>query len=175
MAKHFISVCIVCFLCATHLPCESHAELRMTRDSKPSHNEADNPPISEAESDDSRNLKREEYMERLFALYGDGKKMTLQGFGRLLESFDLMARQVPNSVQETARNNSNSSCVNESEIIGIATTRSNGSIDRQGLQDACPAILHSMLVSTCRLTAAPHAHLAEDAHPMHSEVSFFIY
>lgn len=52
MAKHFISVCIFCFLCATHSPCESHAGTSHKTTNKKSiqFTEAKNPLIYQSDS-----------------------------------------------------------------------------------------------------------------------------
>lgn len=145
MVKHLISVCIFCFICATHSPCASHAEVRnetTARNGTDRFPDFGNPPLSQNEevplqetfktklnkserltpsdvdsnnknysnipvinlvkrsdnnvngtkineaADDKSDLQSESYIKKIFAEYGDGDTMTMDGFERLMRHLD---------------------------------------------------------------------------------------
>lgn len=147
MAKHVITVCIFCFICATHSPCASHAavsnenphknesgnlsgpnspllfeELQLTsrekyklkNDSNSSNNNINrlipsnyvssktktNSSISKLVKRDVNNnvphintrakFQNEDYLRKIFTLYGDGNSMSMEGFERLIQRLDLL-------------------------------------------------------------------------------------
>lgn len=150
MAKHVISVCIFCFICATHSPCASHAAVSHENTHKNDFgktNGPNNPPLiqelrlpsrekfkekidpnissnninrlistiivspKDKRNSSVRNLVRrnvndvngntthlnnsaklqdEDYLKKIFTLYGDGNSMNMEGFERLIKRLDLL-------------------------------------------------------------------------------------
>lgn len=110
MSKHVLSVCIFCFICATHSPCASHVAVGNeqhkqyhgflkdpNRQLLPEENllgKDDNKKISESASRTDQTphqlVKRDnndaDYLKKIFALYGDGENMGMEGFERLMKN-----------------------------------------------------------------------------------------
>lgn len=111
MSKHVISVCIFCFICATHSPCASHVAVG-TEQHKQYHgflkdpngqllmemnirgkSKDDTDKISESaiRTDQKHRLvKRDindaDYLKKIFAIYGDGEHMGVEGFEKLMKN-----------------------------------------------------------------------------------------
>lgn len=135
MSKHVISVCIFCFICATHSPCASHVSIGNEYLHK-QHNEllkdpngSQQPILEVSVRDKSKNennseklgdgasrtdiklVKREivnqdeEYLKKIFALYGDGESMKMEGFERLMKSLlRIVANKKPEEIERTSNN-----------------------------------------------------------------------
>ncbi|KAF5300876.1 hypothetical protein FQR65_LT09038 [Abscondita terminalis] len=226
MATHFVSVCMFCFICATHFPCESHAGI--THASTTNHKsdvpfaESDSPPAYLQNRNDSdirmTSLKRrstqrkhsiknnrlrrssnhsfdtgivnsnkttdsisnsyninnskeqEEYIKKIFAKYGDGNSLTMEGFEQLLNQLDLMAQVLHNKSNPTFSlknlatlishetentTDSNYTCINRKKMIENVSTKDtlnntlNNNIDNKVFERVCPALLYSVVVGTC--------------------------
>lgn len=114
MSKHVISVCIFCFICATHSPCASHVAVG-TEQHKQFHgllkdsngqqqllevnvvrgkSKDDTKKISESafRTDqmhhivNKRNVNDADYLKKIFTLYGDGEHMGIEGFEKLMKN-----------------------------------------------------------------------------------------
>lgn len=112
MSKHVITVCIFCFICATHSPCASHVAVG-SEQHKQYHGPLKDPNggqllemnIRGKSKDDDTNkisesvsrtdlthhlIKREindaDYLKKIFALYGDGEHMGMDGFEKLMRN-----------------------------------------------------------------------------------------
>lgn len=146
MAKHVISVCIFCFICATHSPCASHAAVSHENAHKNDFGKTDassNPPliqetrftsrekyklkndlnsdninrlvstnsvsskqnnptrklvkrntkdvnINATQLNNSAKIQDEDYLKKIFTLYGDGNTMSMEGFQKLIKRLDLL-------------------------------------------------------------------------------------
>lgn len=145
MARHVLTVCIFCIICATHTPCASHVAI----DDKGQHNFEDityaskeplilnpykphekfkseviNNTISDKNNNSSVKTKKndvnlpvlslykrdindnvnstelnnssysktktEDYLQKIFSIYGDGNSMSIEGFEKLMERLDLL-------------------------------------------------------------------------------------
>lgn len=127
MSHRLLSVCIFCFVCATHSPCASHAAIGHIeqhrrdgykdpnipvieanhelsfRDKRYTSNSQDSPVktneiaprnrLVTGENDDpSSNLfnSETEILERIFAEFGEGDKMSAQSLRKLIKKLDLL-------------------------------------------------------------------------------------
>lgn len=161
MAKHVISVCIFCFICATHSPCASHAAVSHENAHKNDFgktNGPNNPPLIQelqltsrekyklkndlnnignrlistnfvsskakrnssvhrlvkrkandinsntTQLNNSAKFQEEDYLKKIFMLYGDGNSMNMEGFERLIKRLDLL--QVLSMKLDTSLSNS---------------------------------------------------------------------
>lgn len=113
MSKHVISVCIFCFICATHSPCASHVAVGNENHRQyhgylkdPNHQllvevnardklKDDTNKISEisaSRTDEQshhlvkRNSNDVDYLKRIFSLYGDGEYIGMEGFEKLMKN-----------------------------------------------------------------------------------------
>lgn len=269
MAKHFISVCIFCFLCATHSPCESHVETNHGGTSNHKSNipfaEADAPPALQSDHDNPENTatvtpegvlgpnlsahnflsntdkhaeynnsrnklnrfkrntgevirienstnsasannsnnsdKEHEggYLKKIFAKYGDGEVMTMEGFEKLLKHLDLnsqvlhskldpvlslnnLAALISHETENTT--DSNFKCLNREELVATVIASKNVSnptlsntIDDKALEKACPAILYNLLAGSCsQEQQPPDLDVKEPAEPpANIQVSVWLY
>lgn len=92
MAKTLVSVCIFCFLCATHSPCASHAVA--TDGATPVYD--NRIPFKEAKAlaeashkNNTNHTSDEPTITQLFRLYGDGENISVEGFQRIIQRLDL--------------------------------------------------------------------------------------
>ncbi|CAH0550644.1 unnamed protein product [Brassicogethes aeneus] len=120
MSRQVISVCIFCFICATHSPCASHAsvERENVRLGGAVYHDPNNPPlvdnlqgglkdqnsalqpapIGSPYDDIARKLttkrkrreESDEYVQKIFKKFGDGDVLTIEGFNKLVQKLDLM-------------------------------------------------------------------------------------
>lgn len=115
MAKTLLTICIFCFVCATHSPCASHAALNHTVHQQDfvEHYSKDHPPIEpeatttldatpvpdnlsfkhsstivQSDKIDNSSKSDENYIRKIFEIYGDGNHMTIDGFKNLLKRLD---------------------------------------------------------------------------------------
>lgn len=189
MAKHVISVCIFCFICATHSPCASHGEVTHgtynyrspLRDpgiptlfqgnvaprekDKITNSALDKGPIQQLRSvklkrnvnnnfihnikkrdsnvdvnnklslsnntNSSRKMDHDIYLKKIFTLFGDGDRMTMEGFQRLITKLDLIEKISKNSedllTSSPHTHSDNSSSVNdnasENKVVSFSYNR----------------------------------------------------
>lgn len=104
MARHVLSVCVFCFICATHSPCASHAVIG-DKGAQRQHWDPNGQPLPEAadrdKSENSTAMAGEE-LKKIFAMYGDGENMKMEGFERLMKN--LLGVVMPNKSEEVATN-----------------------------------------------------------------------
>lgn len=144
MPGHMISVCIFCFLCATHSPCASHAATSRKHTSQHTYN-----PVSKSVPDPERlkpysslnvldsaikngrmhrlekrnsdisssvnSDKEVNFIKKIFELYGDGESMNIQGFQSLLTHLNDFHQHSTNS-QHPILQQVKMSEVNETDI-----------------------------------------------------------
>lgn len=125
MARHVITVCIFCLICATHTPCDSHAAMVHEDHSTLYHTDIKSvsrekfkmkepwenrvlgsnsrAPLHSVNKRDSNSINsidsKDIYLKKLFTKFGDGKSITMDGFRNL---FDHLV-----TLQETHKDASN--------------------------------------------------------------------
>lgn len=111
MARHVITVCIFCLICATHTPCDSHASVHhedpdtlyhtdiksVSREKFKMKESWENTVLGNSDDDrlhsvnkrDSNSINsidsKDIYLKKLFTKFGDGKTITLDGFRNLFD------------------------------------------------------------------------------------------
>ncbi|XP_031328897.1 zinc transporter foi isoform X2 [Photinus pyralis] len=159
MAKHFISVCVVCILCATHFPCESHAEVMHANSTNHKSDvpfaESDLPPDDRTNGPPTKNSSRDQsqrsgddvtdnsitndksqYIRKIFSIYGDGNTITMQGFEQLLNHFDLVAQSLHGKTNPTLSFNNIANLISyETENTTDNNNNNNTCIKRKSIID----------------------------------------
>ncbi|KAK5648941.1 hypothetical protein RI129_003833 [Pyrocoelia pectoralis] len=205
MAKHFISVCVVCILCATHFPCESHASDMHANSTNHKSDvpfaKSDLPPDEESNTsltrkygdgqsrksgeeitNDSITNDKNQYIKRIFSIYGDGNIITMQGFEELLNHFELIAqglsskitptlslKNITNLISYETESATDLTCIKRKNLIesvfpSKATSNNtlNSSLDSKLFEKACPAVIYSIIVGMCSSeTEMAHVHMVE--------------
>lgn len=125
MARHVISVCIFCFICATHTPCASHGtmEHEQTRIGRAYHDSHNSPAVEDLRAgaprtrikvedgarhhhheddltafhkdtrrkrhDKADNEPSDVFVRKIFSKFGDGDRLTVAEFERLVQKLNL--------------------------------------------------------------------------------------
>lgn len=103
-----------------------------------------------------------EFLKRIFLQYGDGEKMTIDGFETLLKRLDLLQTvsnrlysqgehdaseaDVKKEAREVAEHND--TCFNKETIAVLHQTAQEG-INHTTFSEACPLLIYSLLTETC--------------------------
>ncbi|KAF5297903.1 hypothetical protein FQA39_LY11888 [Lamprigera yunnana] len=133
------------------------------------------------------NKEHEMYIKKLFARYGDGNSITMEGFEQLLNQLDLMAQVVHTksnpilsfknlatliSNETENMTDSNYTCINRKKMMENVSAKAasndtlNNSIDNKVFEKICPALLYSVVVGTCNHDVdIPHVHLMDNTMP----------
>ncbi|XP_059618191.1 zinc transporter foi [Phlebotomus argentipes] len=131
MSRHLVAVCVVCLLCADHMPCKEHVA-DLTQPELPSHISQDfhdapravakrhaaiHHHVEEEEHDPGRS-----FLKQIFKKFGNESDMTmsLAGFENMLEQLGLVKYlQERNSVAEAtvAATNPNDSCISSETLV----------------------------------------------------------
>lgn len=183
MAQHFVSVCIFCFLCATHSPCASHAEIvtgsgHRYDDSKPFKDPNDWPTIPGEEGSQAKrdiiertatNDSSDEYLGLLFKKYGDGNSISLDAFKQMMQHLDLVRSFKSNDSRDEAaikQGSSNESslatkCVDRDKLYDSLKNNMNNAdrIDNYTFKEACPVILYNLIIGNCHHDTSVHNHI----------------
>ncbi|KAJ8947846.1 hypothetical protein NQ318_009991 [Aromia moschata] len=187
MVRHVISVCIFCFICATHSPCASHGAIRhdYVHPSREYNDPAaleenlqvhtrDKPKVILKRSRDigKRNSETvnvhskdvDDYLRKLYFIYGSGDVMTVEDLGRLRDNLSTHQTKGHSETHEADSNlniklnngsiNYTDMCFNPEDITSIIKDQSNASlINQQTFLRICPVLLYGLVAETCEETA----------------------
>ncbi|XP_038217663.1 zinc transporter foi [Zerene cesonia] len=158
MARHLVTVCMFCLLCAAHT-CASHVDTHSLHTYTPSI-DLEHPTYNlekiQAKRHQKLRHKREvrnvnptAYVEQIFRLYGDAGSMTMNvaGFNEMLRGLDLH-KLVEGGVQRIA---------NKDYIYG-----------QSGKDDTVDCVSSSELITTVNTRLKPHDHDHEHGHSDHA-------
>ncbi|CAG9863798.1 unnamed protein product [Phyllotreta striolata] len=178
MSHHVLSVCIFCFICATHTPCASHAAIK-----HPVHNKDFSNPVklayvdkfprdvsnSQRNNDEGFREKRtkrsdeasevapndsesdSDRLKKIFSKYGNGEVMTQEGFKRFLD--DLSAPE---------RRDAKENCTETDVIPSSLGLGDSEGINETSLYNVCPFILYNLVNKDCTAHDGDHAHGDEE-------------
>ncbi|XP_067003671.2 zinc transporter foi [Anabrus simplex] len=192
MAQQFMTVCVLCLLCATHSQCSSsHAhslDKRLHRKTR------------EAESDASPVLNNLYHLQRIFAEFGDIGTMSMpyEGFVKMITSGRLRdiglntgyedkmkvtnvtknfnESVVPAVITESSHTNHTLKCLKAQDLFyaysgASGINNSSPSLSARGLHQMCPALLSVLIGPTesekkggCVLMPIPVAELVPEDH-----------
>lgn len=152
MSKHVISVCIFCLICATHSPCASHVAVGNEYLHKQHYELLKDPnrqPLSQVNVRDKskdenelsdnvlktdaghqlvkRNVNQtvvhdEDHLKKIFALYGDGENIKMEGFERLMKN--LLAIVSIKSINKSEETEGTSYSNNSKRMVRLSSKNS---------------------------------------------------
>ncbi|XP_074042407.1 solute carrier family 39 fear-of-intimacy isoform X2 [Leptinotarsa decemlineata] len=193
MSRHVLSVCIFCFICATHSPCASHAatrqenifrhknyydpkniqaieQLQITSREK---QKFDQVSIGTAHDDkaielghpSNRKVKRnsynsdvnseteQDYIRKIFMMYGNGEEMTLEGFTKFLADMKLHEVVVKRNDEHDIEHHidvhveENSTCSENEDLENLL--KADFQMNRSSFYEACPILIYSIINRHC--------------------------
>ncbi|XP_019866825.1 zinc transporter foi isoform X2 [Aethina tumida] len=204
MARHVISVCIFCFICATHTPCASHGtmEHEQTRIGRAYHDSHNSPAVEDLRAgaprtrikvedgarhhhheddltafhkdtrrkrhDKADNEPSDVFVRKIFSKFGDGDRLTVAEFERLVQKLNLSQvisdnwsdnghtheiEEVPVANGTNNATTKNNTCLDGPVLNKLALSAGDGTnsnvIGVDAFINTCPALLYSMLVPGC--------------------------
>lgn len=167
MAKTLVSVCIFCFLCATHSPCASHAVA--TDGATPVYD--NRIPFKEAKAlaeashkNNTNHTSDEPTITQLFRLYGDGENISVEGFQRIIQRLDL-TKELTHKIDEYKHSHKHehehnhndggvTSCKSRHELYDNVkhALSLNSNNDSNVFMESCDALLSAAMIGRCTLT-----------------------
>lgn len=218
MVHKVLSVCIFCFICATHSPCGSHAAMnheplrleqiqdlnsnyvpssiklssRIRLKTEDLDTDKNHILLKRNTVEDDKNVKNDEYLNKIFEMFGNGKTMTREGFEKFISQLNLIqvlfdklddlngTAQQP--VAKYGHNKEKESCIDKKKIFSSMldsdkanSTNVNETIDNGMLQRACPAILYSLIVGNCNDETHIHSSEMEEDYEAFTSTAVWVY